>query len=301
MDEDLNRRGFLAAVGAGAAAAALTGDARARDQASDTADEPFFFIQMADPQLFWGSQKSWATAVTHANRLKPAFVAVCGDLLNRNGNPANVDLAKDERRAKAYLEEAAKLEKGIGLYNVAGNHDVCNTPTPESIEWYRKRFGKLWYSFTHGNCLFLVLESDVMKYPKGAPDTAGRQMKWLRETLAAARGKSYRHKIVFMHHPMCLKAVDEKSAYFNMPLELRKELLEMFAAHGVRAVFSGHYHRNAYVKAGSIELVTSASTGKALGKDPLGFRIVKVHRDRIEHTYHGYDDLPARVDLAPAT
>ncbi len=296
----MNRRGFLAAVGAGAATAALTGHARAKGKAPGAVDTPFFFIQMADPQLFWGSQESWATAIRHANRLKPAFVAVCGDLLNRNGNPANVDLAKDERRAKAYLEETAKLDKGIGLYNVAGNHDVCNTPTAESLQWYRKRFGKLWYSFTHGNCLFLVLESDVMKNPKGVPDTAGKQMKWLRGTLAAARGKSYRHKIVFMHHPMCLKAVDEKSVYFNMPLELRKELLDMFSAHGVRATFSGHYHRNVYVKAGDIELVTSASTGKALGKDPLGFRIVKVYSGRIEHTYYGYNDLPDRIDLTPA-
>ena len=47
------------------------------------------------------------------------------------------------------------------------------------------------------------------------------------------RKLKFTHKIVLMHHPMCLKSPDEKSAYFNMPLPLRKQLLDLFAAHGV--------------------------------------------------------------------
>ena len=289
-----NRRSFLRTVGTSAAAALLPRSVRAADE--DTGNDPFFFIQMADPQLFWGSQELWETAIRHANRLKPAFVVVCGDLLNRDGNQANLDPVKDRQRAKAYLEVAAKLEKRIPLYNLAGNHDVCNTPTPDTLQWYQARFGKLWYSAAHHDCLFLTLQSDVLKNPQGAPDAARQQMKWLRETLEATRGKKLRHKIVFMHHPMCLKTVDEKADYFTMPPEVRLELLGLFRQHGVRAVFSGHYHRNAYVKDGELELVTSSSTGKPLGKDPTGFRIVKVYADRIEHKYFGYADMPDHVD-----
>ena len=304
MGHRLNRRGFLQTVAAGAATAALPGAILAADAAGKRGGS-FFFLQMADPQLFWGPTALWEKAIDHANRLKPAFVVVCGDLLNRDGNPAKLEPEKDRQRAKAYLDAAAKLDKDIPLYNVAGNHDVCNTPTPETLGWYRERFGKLWYSFTHGESLFLVLESDLIKAPAGAADAAKQQMQWLKTTLADAgkkKGqKKYRHKIVFMHHPMCLKAADEKSAYFNVPLDRRRELLKLFGDHGVGAVFSGHYHRNAYVKDGKIELVTSASTGKPLGKDPVGFRIVRVFADRIEHKYYGYADLPDRAALAAST
>ena len=103
---------------------------------------------------------------------------------------------------------------------------------------------------------------------------------------------------------MCLKSADEKTQYFNIPKPIRTGLLRQFHDAGVRAVFCGHYHRNAYVKDGKMELITTSSCGAALGKDPLGFRIVKVYPDRIEHEYFAFEKLPGRVDLkskAPAS
>jgi hypothetical protein len=122
-------------------------------------------------------------------------------------------------------------------------------------------------------------------------------MAWIKKTLLSDEVKKARHKIVFMHHPMCLKKTDEPHKYFNLPTKPRAELLKLFSQAGVRAVFSGHYHGNLYVKAGDIELVTTSSTGKALRKDPLGFRIVKVYPDRIEHKYYGYEALPKKVEF----
>lgn len=291
------RRGFLRTTGL--AVAALSGArAAARDEASPAKiAKRFHFIQMADPQLFWGKDPvgTWRKAIAHANRLKPAFVVVCGDLLNRNGNAAKVDLAKDEKRARAYLEAAATLDKRIPLHNVAGNHDVCNRPTPATLAWYRARFGKLWYSFSHAKCLFVVLESDMLKYPQGVADESAKQMAWLKKTLAESDTRGYRHKLVFMHHPMCLKSVDEKDGYFTMPRAIRATLLKLFHQHGVGGVFCGHYHGNAIVKDKTLELVTTSAVCKPLRKDPPGFRIVKVHPDRIEHTYHGYADMPKTV------
>ncbi|MEM7394662.1 MAG: hypothetical protein AAF492_20185, partial [Verrucomicrobiota bacterium] len=97
--------------------------------------------------------------------------------------------------------------------------------------------------------------------------------------------------------PLCLKSVDEKDQYFNIQLEPRKALLKRFHEHGFKAVFCGHYHRNAYVKDGDLELITTSSCGVALGKDPLGFRIVKVHPDRIEHEYVPFEKVPEHVSF----
>jgi len=292
-DKRINRRQFISAAGLGVAA--IAGGSWAGKAPGGRRIGPYFFIQMADPQLYWGSVESWKKAISFANALKPAFVVVTGDLLNCHGALGKRDWRKDEQRAKDYLSAAGGLDKSIRLYNLAGNHDVCNVPTPKTLEWYVKRFGKLWYSFSHGRDFHMAIESDLIKNPQGAPKAAGQQMEWIKKTLRSDKVKKARHRIVFMHHPMCLKKPDEPDQYFNLPLKPRTELLKLFAEAGVRAVFSGHYHGNLYAKSGDIELVTTSSTGKALRKDPLGFRIVKIHPDRIEHRYYGYESLPKKV------
>jgi 3',5'-cyclic AMP phosphodiesterase CpdA len=262
--------------------------------ASDTkAEDGFFFVVAADPQLFMGSAESWQKAVGQINRLKPRFAVVCGDLINRNNDPKAIDLEKDEEMAQAYLKGAKMIDPSIPLHNVAGNHDVCAKPTPETLAWFEERFGKPWYSFEHGGSLFIVLESNTLKGSEFAPGVGQRQMTWLRETLDKAAKKKFQHKMVFMHHPMYLNNPDEKDAYSNIPKTRRKELLELFHQHGVEAVFSGHLHRNGLLKNGNLQLVTTA----ALAKKPHGFRIVKVYPDRIEHEYYSQDKLPKRVSM----
>jgi len=141
------------------------------------------------------------------------------------------------------------------------------------------------------------MESNVLKNPQGAPGAAEKQMTWLKKTLQRADSHDIRHRIVCMHHPICLTGVNEKTSYFNTSSELRAELLELFHRHNVTAVFSGHCHRNINVNDDGLELVTTSSCGKALGKDPLGFRIVKVLADRIEHEYFGFDQMPSSVQM----
>jgi hypothetical protein len=41
--------------------------------------------------------------------------------------------------------------------------------------------------------------------------------------------------------------------------------------------------------------VTTSAVGKPLGKAPSGLRIVKVYRDKIEHSFYGLDELPLSV------
>ena len=289
MSKILSRRGFLKAVGA---TLALPGPLAARQVPRLGGGCIFFFVQVSDPQLYFGPAKEWERAVSHVNRLGPAFMIVTGDLVHAAGDPAKIDKVERENMAGDYLDIVHRLDKNIALYQLAGNHDVGDTPTRETLDWYKGRFGELWYSFTHKRCLFIILESNILKYPQGAPEVAAAQMSWLEQTLSdSGRGK-YLHKIVCLHHPLCLERVDEDDDYLNMSRERRAELLNLFHNHGVSAVFSGHYHRNAYVTDGGIELITTSSAGKALGDDPLGFRIVTVYPDRIEHAYFAYEQMP---------
>ncbi|MEE2709711.1 MAG: hypothetical protein VYA69_08950, partial [Gemmatimonadota bacterium] len=56
---------------------------------------PFFFLQMADTKFGMYSDNEsfeqetalFTRAIEHANRLMPEFVIICGDLINRPGDP----------------------------------------------------------------------------------------------------------------------------------------------------------------------------------------------------------------------
>ena len=260
--------------------------------------DPFFFIQISDPQFgmfaadsnFVQETANLEFAVATLNRLRPTFVVVTGDLVNKPGDAAQI---------AEYRRIMAKLDPAIPVYNVAGNHDVENEPTPASIETYRREFGPDHYSFRQKSLLGIVLNSSLIQIPDSAPAEYKEQERWLEAELQRAKRAGARHLLVFQHHSWFLVDPEEADQYFNIPLRRRQIYLELFRRNGVSHLFSGHYHRNEYGRDGEIEMVTSGPIGKPLGKDGSGLRVVIVRDTGIEHRYYEMDQIPYRIDLAP--
>jgi 3',5'-cyclic AMP phosphodiesterase CpdA len=269
-------------------------------QREQTWQRPFFFMQLADTQygMFTknkGFEQEAALAqqaVEHINRLRPRFVIVCGDLTN-----ATPEHARYRAQVAQYYQDFSKVDAEIPLVCVCGNHDIGNRPTPKSIASYHQNFGDDYFSFWVGGVCNVVLNSSVLKDPTGAPEVLAAQRTWLDQQLRDAKDSKAKHILLFQHHPLFLAKEDEPNQYFNIPLERRTPLLEQLKQADVRAVFAGHYHRNAYGKAGAMEMITTGPVGRPLGKDPSGFRIVTVHETNIQHQYYGMDDVPEQVDL----
>ncbi len=263
---------------------------------SAPAAEPFFFIQLSDPQFgmftentnFVQETANYEFAVATVNRLRPAFVVVTGDLVHRPGDPEQI---------AEYLRITAKVDKSIPVHNVAGNHDVGNVPTPASLEAYRKVFGRDYYSFRHGDFVGVVMNSCLLHAPSNTMQEAAAQEKWLRAELQQARDTRARHIVVFQHHPWFLKAAAEADEYFNIPTERRARYLAMFREFGVKHLFCGHYHRNALARDGNLEVITSGPVGKPLGVDGSGLRVVVVRDEGISHQYHEFDKLPTVINV----
>lgn len=257
---------------------------------------PFFFIQMADPQLGFSTDNGpldvdvelFRRAVQHANRLQPAFVVVCGDLVHILG---------DNNQANAVLRVAAELDASIPLYWVSGNHDVGAAPDAASLKWYRTLFGPDRYTFHAGGCRFVVVNSTLIHNPSRSPEEELRQRRWIYGQLVHHSGPQPVHTIVLQHHPWFLEKADEPDAYFNTPLSQRQVYLPLLRKGGVRTIFAGHRHQNVLAEDQGIEMITTGPVGRPLGSDPSGFRIVEVYRDRIEHAYYGLDNVPERVIL----
>jgi 3',5'-cyclic AMP phosphodiesterase CpdA len=264
------------------------------------AAEPFFFVQLSDPQFgmftdnadFVQETANFEFVVATLNRLRPAFVIVTGDLVNKPGDVSQI---------AEYRRIVAKIDPAIPVYSVAGNHDVENVPTPATITAYTNLFGPDHYTFRYQGLIGIVLDSSLIHSPQKTQDQLAEQERWLKTELERARNESARHIIIFQHHPWFLSAADEPDQYFNIPRERRARHLALFREFGVKYLFSGHYHRNALAREGGIEAITSGPVGKALGDAKSGIRIAIVRDDRIEHRYYDLGELPNRVSLAPET
>ena len=256
----------------------------------------FFFLQFSDPQFgMFTDNKDFAQetanfdfTVATANRLRPAFLIVTGDLVNRPGDASQI---------AEYRRIASKLDRSIPLYNVAGNHDVDNVPTPESVAAYTRAFGPDHYSFQYGGLYGLVLDSSIIHSPDKTADLAAAQEAWTRTELAKARQSGAKHIVVFQHHPWFLKDAAEPDEYFNIPGVRRAMFLDWFHQAGVKYLFSGHYHRNALARDGEIEAITTGPVGKPLGEAKSGIRVVIVTDGAITHRYYEFGEIPNKISV----
>ncbi len=260
--------------------------------------EPFFFIQGSDPQFGWcasshrlGSGMAQDTAnfefvIATANRLRPAFLIITGDLVDRRGDPA---------QTAEYFRVTSQLDRSIHLYNVAGNHDVGNEPTPATLAEYRQKFGPDYYTFRAGGMAAFVLDSQIIAGGKNVPDELEKQEAWLRQELAKAKQDGMRDLVVFQHHLLFISSPDEKDSYYTLPRERRQKYLDLFRDSGVSYVFSGHYHRNATASYGPLKLVTT--TAISCADTQSGIRVVTVKSTGIEHRAYDFGVLPTRINL----
>ena len=260
----------------------------------DKGEPDLTFVQVTDPQIGWtyagnncGGQNMdymWERTIRTINVVNPAFVVVTGDLTDNKGDASAVAL---------YKTYASELKPSIPMYQLPGNHDIDDAPSPTSYGIWQTNFSSSgtsnpWFSFSdaNANTLLICLDSMVMKNPSGNPDANTAQWNWLTTTLQNSGG--YAHKIVFMHIPLVMSSTTEPDGTNNMPTAtgVRQRLLSLFHTYGVNAVFSGHAHNNAVVFDGDLQIVTTSSCLCSLGTPvPQGYQLIEVYPDHIQHSY----------------
>ncbi len=249
------------------------------------------FVQMSDPQFgmyakdaaFAHETANFEFAVAAANRIRPAFVIVTGDLTNKPGDAAQI--AEFHRIAKM-------LDPKIRLYTVPGNHDVGNEPSPDSLAAYRGNYGDDYYGFRAGALYGIVLNSNLEKGAEHVPEEAARMEAWFREELSRAKQSGATRIIVFQHIPFFLKEAGEADQYFNIPADVRARYLKLMHGYGVREVFAGHCHRNESGRDGDLEMVTTGPVGMPLDGARSGIRLVTVDGAGVSHRYYDFGELP---------
>ena len=250
---------------------------------------PYFFVHISDTQLgmmekdegFSNESSRFAQTVLAINRLNPAFVVITGDLVNREGDEAQI------AELKRLL---AEVKTTIPVYYVPGNHDVGQTVSDEMLALYRTHFGNDRFSVLYENTRLIGINSQLILSKRDTLEM--EQYQWLEDELK--KSKENRYRFVFAHHPLFFQTVNEEISSQNLPVELRK-YIDLFDKYDVSYMFVGHLHRNHTVQAGNLTIVVTNSISASRSDEPLGIRIVKVFPDKIVHDYYSLETLPEKI------
>jgi serine/threonine-protein phosphatase CPPED1 len=254
-------------------------------------DQPFYFVMLADPQLgmyaankdFVRETANYEFVIASINRLKPGFVIMLGDLINKEGDP---DQLREFKRI------TGKIDASIPIYYVAGNHDVGHEPTPETLAAYRQNIGRDYYSFRAGAIYGIVLNSTLIHTPKKAESEYQAQLAWLREELEKAKSSDAKHVVIFQHHPYFTDNAQEPEQFGNIPLERRKPMLDLLHQYNVKYVFSGHVHKSSVGKDGDLEMTVTGPVSMPFGEEGSGIRLAEVTAAGIRHRFFTFSRMP---------
>jgi 3',5'-cyclic AMP phosphodiesterase CpdA len=193
----------------------------------DAIQGKFTFIVIGDNR---SGDEVYKKLVSLIAERKPDFVVNTGDMINKPGSA---------QEWAGFWEMSKPVTAPYFL--AVGNHDAY-VKVPQSEKIYKQQVdlpgNELYYSFTAGNSLFIVLDSYIAGEER---KITGEQLAWLEGVLANSNRK---HVFVFLHHP--LYTDPSKGHHANDSLdkypENRDRLVALLKRSKVDAVFAGHEH-----------------------------------------------------------
>lgn len=225
------------------------------------------------------------------NEMRPAFVVQLGNLIEAE------DQEEDEETYSKGIEAFKQLS--MPVYHAVGSNEQVNLNQKQISSMLK--YSKLYYSFDSEAFHFVVLFSSSKDRAEIHIDE--EQRNWLAEDLNA----TLKPTLVFSHHPLDEQDLSDNFCFEQYPtgcfVEERQEIRAILARSGkVRAVFSGHVHRNNLQEHDGIHyvslqsLVTNMSkTGKTTSES---FAVIELSENEISIEIEGLDPAEYRLWIA---
>jgi predicted MPP superfamily phosphohydrolase len=177
-----------------------------------------------------------------------------------------------------------RIKKGFNMpcYSAPGNHDIGNKPDAKSLAYYRKTIGNDYYSFENKGVSFVVTNTQLWKEEVG--EESKKHDQWFERTLDSI-GENKLPSMVVGHYPIFIKTTNEKEAYFNLPMDDRKKILDLFKKNKVQAYLSGHRHETIINTTENVQFVSGETTSKNFDGRPMGFRLWNVSLKSLKHEF----------------
>ncbi|HMM90037.1 metallophosphoesterase family protein [Bradyrhizobium sp.] len=225
----------------------------------------FRLTQISDTHLSRAGR--FAGLIENFHRVSEHIDAARPDLVVNSG-----DVSWDGPTNRGDLEFARELHAALPVKcrYLPGNHDIGDNPTAVGVApshpanekdraVFVEVFGEDRWQFEAVGWRFIGLNSLIMN--TGIVSEA-EQEDWLQSQLSGANGKPialFLHKPLFLHTPGDLEEASTAVRYVPQPVRAR--LVELFGAHDVRLVASGHVHQRRDFSHGRTRHVWAPSTG----------------------------------------
>ena len=141
--------------------------------------------------------------------LKHCFDKKSTDMVIFNGDMVS-NIPSEQTIFEGFLDTAVKhFASDVPFFYVRGNHETRGECYSKYFELFPTSTGKPYYTFTHGNTFFLVLDcgedkpdSNAHYYETAAFDAyRAEEAEWLKEVVESEECKSAKHRIVLLHMP----------------------------------------------------------------------------------------------------
>ncbi|MBC7253371.1 MAG: metallophosphoesterase [Actinobacteria bacterium] len=201
----------------------------------------FSFLVCGDPH---GRTDLLARIISQAG--EGEFLVVLGDISTGRG-------VEEMRRMRDFLDHS-----GMTYHVIPGDNDMPGG----SLKAFWEVFGPDYYSLDVQDTHLVFLNDAVPGV--GCPP---RELSWLREDLAGARGKLI---IAFAHVPPGAPVDIGKSGFVAQESESNLEMKELLTAAGAAAIYCGHIHAYMLYASGPPRVVVTGGAGAEPHLSPEG-------------------------------
>jgi len=199
-------------------------------------DDTLNFYVFGDSQGYQGGVEQ---IVTTANLHRPDFLFHCGDL-----TPFGQD--NQYQAIKTVLDQSL-----VPVYATIGNHDLKDG----GGVLYEEYFGSSTYSFDRGPAHFTVFNTS-------SGDITVQEFAWLEQDLVQTEAE---FRFVFTHIPPFDPRTGDNHSLINSTSST--QLMSLFEAHEVDAVFTGHIHMYNETVVNGVRYVITGGAGASLYAD----------------------------------
>lgn len=229
----------------------------------------FYFVQITDTHL--GLRD-------HDERLNRAV-----DLINRLPMPVECvvhtgDISADNLDNPTVLATATSTLSRLRVpwYALPGNHDIRAKNLPKTLAIYTNALGPLCRKVEIRGVEFLLLYTEPLH--KGVQVDGYDPMSWLESELKAAGSKP----VLVFHHAESEEDFYDNKFHPTWPAESRERWKQILNSADVKAVISGHFHRDELHWLGRVPLYVSAPLAGYYGRQG-SFRVYKYEEGRLSY------------------
>ena len=230
------------------------------------------------------------------NEKMEAYLTHCFDKKTTDMVIFNGDMVSSipsvETLYKGFLDTAVKhFASDVPFFFVRGNHENRGKCSTEYMKHFPTTTNKPYYSFTHGDTFFIMLDggedkpdNNIEYYETGAYDAYRAEVaEWLKKVVESQECKSAKHRIVFLHMP----PIDGHKMWHGTR-QIREMFVPILNKANISVMLCGHVHTYSYHtdQAEFPILVNAFDTALKAKVDENGIKIDVVDMEgKVKHTH----------------